>query len=113
MISLPFFITSRKGGIAKSCSKRETFGQRTKTLNRIISSHTKHLSVEKATSIRNAVFQHLKQGNKMRIKANLTRRQMEIIKKLKEDDSIIICSADKRKEVVIEDRDVYLMKTQD
>ena len=70
-------------------------------------------SVEKATSIRNVVFQHLKQGYKMKIKANLTRRQREIIKELKEDNSIIICPADKGKAVVIEDKDVYLMKTHD
>ena len=49
----------------------------------------------------------------MKIKANLTRRQREIIKELKEDDSIIICPADKGKAVVIEDKDVYLMKTHD
>ena len=49
----------------------------------------------------------------MKIKANLTRRQREIIKELKEDNSIIICPADKGKAVVIEDKDVYFMKTHD
>ena len=46
----------------------------------------------------------------MRTKANLTSIQREIIKALKEYDSIIICPADKGKGVVIEDRDVYLIK---
>ena len=38
--------------------------------------------------------------------------QRKIIKELKEDELIVICPADKGKAVVIEDREVYLMKTQ-
>ena len=49
----------------------------------------------------------------MIIKSNMSRRQREIIKELKEDDSIIICPADKGKAVVIEDRELYLIKNQD
>ena len=48
----------------------------------------------------------------MTIKSNMSKRQREIIKELKEDESIIICPADKGKAVVVEDREVYLMKTQ-
>ena len=69
--------------------------------------------VEKARSIRNVVFQHLKKGYKMTIKSNMSKRQREIIKELKEDESDIICPADKGKAVAVEDREVYLMKTQD
>ena len=39
--------------------------------------------------------------------------QRQILKELKEDDSIIICPADKGKAVVVEDRETYLAKTQD
>ena len=49
----------------------------------------------------------------MTIKNNLTPAQRKIINELKEDDSIIICPADKGKAVVVEDRETYLMKTQD
>ena len=49
----------------------------------------------------------------MTIKSNMSKRQREIIKELKEDESIIICPVDKGKAVVIEDREVCLMKTQD
>jgi len=49
----------------------------------------------------------------MTIKSNLTPAQRKIINELKEDDSIIICPADKGKAVVVEDRETYLMKTQD
>ena len=49
----------------------------------------------------------------MTVKSNLSKRQGEIIRELKEDESIIICPADKGKAVVVEDREVYLMKTQD
>ena len=59
-------------------------------------------SVEKARSIRNVVFQHLKKGYKMTIKSNMSKRQREIIRELKEDDLIIICPADKGKAVVVE-----------
>ena len=53
-------------------------------------------SIEKARMIRNEVFLHLK-----------------VLRELKEDDSIIICPADKGKAVVIEDRDTYMAKSID
>ena len=44
----------------------------------------------------------------MTLKSNLTQAQRKILQELKEDESIIICPADKGKAVVIEDRDTYL-----
>ena len=70
-------------------------------------------SQEKARMIRNEVFLHLKRGYKMKLKSNLSPEQRQILKELKEDDSIIICPADKGKAVVVEDRETYLAKTQD
>ena len=67
-------------------------------------------SIEKARMIRNEVFLHLKKGYKMVIKKNLTAAQIKVLRELKEDDSIIICPADKGKAVVIEDRDTYMAK---
>ena len=49
----------------------------------------------------------------MKLKSNLSPEQRQILKELKEDDSIIICPADKGKAVVVEDRETYLAKTQD
>ena len=68
-------------------------------------------SIEKARMIRNEVFLHLKKGYKMVIKKNLTAAQIKVLRELKEDDSIIICPADKGKAVVVEDRDTYMAKT--
>jgi len=70
-------------------------------------------SVEKARAIRNEVFAQLKRGYKMKLKSNLTQAQRKVLQDLKEDESIIICPADKGKAVVVEDRDSYLAKTQD
>jgi len=61
-------------------------------------------SQEKARMIRNEVFLHLKRGYKMKLKSNLSPEQRQILKELKEDDSIIICPADKGMAVVVEDR---------
>ena len=49
----------------------------------------------------------------MTLKGNLTATQRKIRNELKEDDSIIICPADKGKAVVVEDRETYLAKMQD
>ena len=70
-------------------------------------------SMEKARAIRNEVSIHLKKGYKLTLKSNLTPTQRKILKELKEDDSIIICPADKGKAVVVEDRETYLAKMQD
>ena len=61
-------------------------------------------SQEKARMIRNEVFLHLKRGYKMKLKSNLSPEQRQILKELKEDDSIIIFPAEKGKAVVVEDR---------
>ena len=60
-------------------------------------------SVEKAKFVRNEVFLHLKRSNKLTIKSNLTPAQRKILNDLKNDDTIIICLADKGKAVVVED----------
>ena len=70
-------------------------------------------SVEKARMIRNEVFIHLKKGYKMVIRNNLSVHQRKILQELKEDESIIICPADKGKAVVVEDRETYMAKTVD
>ena len=70
-------------------------------------------SVEKARAIRNVVFDQLKRGYKMTLRSNLTQAQRKVLQELKQDDSIIICPADKGKAVVVEDRDTYLAKTED
>ena len=49
----------------------------------------------------------------MKIRSNLTPAQRKVLRELKDDDTIIICPADKGKAVVVEDRDVYMAKTQD
>ena len=70
-------------------------------------------SIEKARYVRNEVFLHLKRSYKMKIKSNLTPDQRRVLKEFKEDDTIIICPADKGKAVVVEDREAYMAKTQD
>jgi hypothetical protein len=70
-------------------------------------------SIEKAQKIRNLVSDHIQKGLKMTMRDNLTRNERAILRSLKNDNSIIICPADKGKAVVIEDRDTYLMKMQE
>ena len=55
----------------------------------------------------------MKRSYKMTIKSNLTPDQRRVLKELKEDNTIIICPADKGKAVVVEDKEVYMAKTQD
>ena len=66
--------------------------------------------VQKARFAHDLFFQHLKQSYKMAMQSNLTPAQQKIINALKEDNSIIICSVNKGKVVVVEDRETYLMK---
>ena len=68
-------------------------------------------SIEKARYVRNEVFLHLKRSYKMTIKSNLTPDHRRVLKELKEDDTIIICPADKGKAVVVEDREAYMAKS--
>ena len=70
-------------------------------------------SIEKARYVRNEMFLHLKRSYKMTIKSNLTPDQRRVLKELKEDNTIIICPADKGEAVVVEDREAYMAKTQD
>ena len=48
----------------------------------------------------------------MTIKSNLSAEEKEILRELKNDESIIICSADKGKAVVVEDTETYMSKVQ-
>ena len=57
--------------------------------------------VEKTRAIRNEVFAHLKRGYKFILKSNLSKMQRRVLQELKEDESIIICPADKGKAVVV------------
>ena len=68
-------------------------------------------SVQKARTIRNEVFNHLKRSNKMTLKGNLTPAQRKVLRELMDGDSIAICPVDKGKVVVVEDRETYLTKT--
>ena len=105
-LGLNFNLTPRKFPIVEYIQAAETLCQR---LEDIGDDH----SVEKARRIRNLVFEHLKRGYGMTIKSNLTASQRQVLRELKEDESIIICPADKGKAVVVEDRITYMAKTQD
>ena len=65
-------------------------------------------AIEKAQAIWNLLLSHIRKGFKMTIKSNLSFEERQILKGLKEDTSIIICSADKGKAVVVEDTDAYI-----
>ena len=60
----------------------------------------------------NLLLSLIRKGFKMTIKSNLSFEERQILKGLKEDTSIIICSADKGKAVVVEDTDAYIYKMQ-
>ena len=61
-------------------------------------------AIEKAQAIRNLLLSHIRKGLKMTIKSNLSVEEREILLELKNDESIIICSADKGKAVVVVQR---------
>ena len=69
-------------------------------------------AIEKAQAIQNLLLSHMQKGFKMTITNNLSAEEREILKGLKEDVSIIICSADKGKAVVVEDTETYIYKMQ-
>ena len=46
----------------------------------------------------------------MTIRSNLSREERQILRRIKEDETIIICPADKGKAIVIEDRDNNILK---
>jgi hypothetical protein len=69
--------------------------------------------VEKTRFVRKEVFFHLKRSYKLTMKSNLTPAQRKILNDLKNDDTIIICPADKGKAVVVLDRETYMSKTHD
>jgi len=60
-------------------------------------------AIEKAQAIRNLLLSHIRKGFKMTIKNNLSAEEREILRELRNDVSIMICSADKGKAVVVED----------
>ena len=70
-------------------------------------------SIEKAQQIRNSVLNQIRKGVGMKIKSNLNAEEHKLIKEITEDQTIIICPADKGKAIVIEDRETYLSKMQD
>ena len=49
----------------------------------------------------------------MATRNNLSAHQRKVLQELKQDESIIICPADKGKAVVVEDRETYMAKTID
>jgi hypothetical protein len=65
-------------------------------------------SIEKAQQIRNSVLNQIRKGVGMKIKSNLNAEEHKLIKEITEDQTIIICPADKGKAIVIEDRKTYL-----
>ena len=68
--------------------------------------------IENAQKIRNLLLSHIRKGFQMRIKNNLSVEEREILKGLRDHMSIIICPADKGKNIVVEDRDAYMEKMQ-
>jgi len=65
-------------------------------------------AIEKAQAIRNLLLSHIRKGFKMTIKSNLSAEEKEILQELKNDESIILCSADEGKVVVVEDTETYM-----
>ena len=64
----------------------------------------------RAQGIRNLVSGELRKGYDMKIKSNLSKEEREILKQIGDDETIIICPADKGKAIVIEDRETYIQK---
>ena len=67
-------------------------------------------SMASAQGIRNLVSGELRKGYDMKIKSNLSKEEREILKQIGDDETIIICPADKGKAIVIEDRETYIQK---
>ena len=105
-LGLNFGLTSKKFPLVEYVTATEDLCQKLEKIG-------DDESLEKARLIRNEVFLHLKRGYKMVIKSNLTAAQRKVLQELKQDDTIIICPADKGKAVVVEDRETYLAKTVD
>ena len=105
-LGLNFGITPKKFPLAEYVQATELLCQR-------LEEGDDDESVEKARAIRNEVFGHLKRSYKLKIKSNLSPLQRKVLRELMDDDSIIICPADKGKAVVVEDKLAYLMKTKD
>jgi hypothetical protein len=68
--------------------------------------------IEKANQIRTIISRHMQSEMQKNIKQNLSKDENMIIKSLKEDQSIVICAADKGRAIVIEDKNSYLQKLQ-
>ena len=67
-------------------------------------------SMARAQGIRNLVSGELRKGYDMKIKSNLSKEEREILKGIGDDETIVICPADKGKAIVIEDRETYIQK---
>jgi len=67
-------------------------------------------SMARAQGIRNLISGELRKGYDMKIKPNLSKEEREILREIGEDETIIICPADKGKAIVIEDRETYIQK---
>ena len=67
-------------------------------------------SMARAQGIRNLVSGELRKGYDMKIKSNLSKEEREILKQIGDDETIIICPADKGKAIVIEDKETYIQK---
>ena len=52
----------------------------------------------------------LRKGYDMKNKSNLSKEEREILKQIGDDETIIICPADRGKAIVIEDRETYIQK---
>jgi hypothetical protein len=67
----------------------------------------------KAEKTRMIVMEQLQKFVKRPIKRNLSKKQRAILKSLRNDDSIVICSADKGRAIVILNRNDYIKKSED
>jgi hypothetical protein len=70
-------------------------------------------SFERAEMIQHTELDELKKSYRMKIHQNLSREEKRMLKELVNDDSIIICPADKGKAIAIEDIKSYMSKLQD
>ena len=59
------------------------------------------------------MFVQIKRNCEVKNSSNLTPAQRKVLNDLKADDNIIICPPYKGKVMFVEDRDVYMAKSQD
>ena len=68
------------------------------------------MACARAQGIRNLVSGELRKGYDMKIKSNLSKEEREILKQIGDDETVIICPADKGKAIVIKDKETYIQK---